>query len=200
MDYLNKWSAIGHLSKDPEFNESSGMCKVTLACDRPPGMKTDLQEADFVPLVAFRDLALTMIDYARTGRLVYVEGRLKIIQYRNGRNISYYTEVELDVLRFLDSPHSNQEPVEYYGQEQQRTNSHNSNSRKQNNRSTQRSNQRPQQSNMSGDPWSTSNKEEPQKHQNKDQRRMGNSANEFHKHVSGNGQQSRTSGIPSRTN
>lgn len=84
------------------------MAKITLAVDRPfSNSQTREREADFIPIVCWRQLAETCSNYLRKGRLAAVEGRMQIRNYENneGRKV-YVTEVVADNVRFLESQNS----------------------------------------------------------------------------------------------
>lgn len=62
------------------------------------------READFIPVVTWRQLAETCANYLRKGRLTAVEGRIQVRNYENneGKRV-YVTEVIADNVRFLES-------------------------------------------------------------------------------------------------
>jgi single-strand DNA-binding protein len=103
---LNRSILIGRLVADPELKYTpSGVavCTFRLAVDRP-FTKDGEKEADFIPVVAWRQLAETCANYLRKGRLTAVEGRLQIRNYENneGKKI-YVAEIVADNVRFLES-------------------------------------------------------------------------------------------------
>lgn len=107
---LNRVILIGRLTKDPELRYTpAGVAVVTytLAVDRPYGGNEGKKEADFIPIVAWRQLAENCANYLRKGRLAAVEGRMQVRNYDNneGRRI-YITEVIADNVRFLESGNS----------------------------------------------------------------------------------------------
>lgn len=104
---LNRVILIGRLTKDPELRYTpSGVAvtQFTLACDRPFTGQGGEREADFIPIVTWRQLAETCANYLRKGRLTAVEGRIQVRNYENneGRRV-YVTEVIADNVRFLES-------------------------------------------------------------------------------------------------
>jgi len=108
---LNRVILIGRLTKDPELRYTpSGVAvtQFTLAVDRPFS-KDGEKEADFIPVVTWRQLAETCANYLRKGRLTAVEGRIQIRNYENneGKRV-YVTEVIADNVRFLESNRENQ--------------------------------------------------------------------------------------------
>lgn len=80
------------------------MTQFTLAVDRPFSNNQNEREADFIPVVTWRQLAETCANYLRKGRLAAVEGRIQVRNYDNneGRKV-YVTEVIADNVRFLES-------------------------------------------------------------------------------------------------
>ncbi|CAI6064179.1 single-stranded DNA-binding protein [Cohnella sp. JJ-181] len=109
---LNRVILIGRLTKDPELRYTPAgvaVAQFTLAVDRPfsrdSGGGEREREADFIPVVTWRQLAETCANYLRKGRLAAVEGRIQVRNYENneGRRV-YVTEVIADNVRFLESP------------------------------------------------------------------------------------------------
>ncbi len=104
---MNRVILIGRLTKDPEMRYTpSGVAvtQFTLAVDRPFTTGQGEREADFIPIVTWRQLAETCANYLRKGRLAAVEGRIQVRNYENneGRRV-YVTEVIADNVRFLES-------------------------------------------------------------------------------------------------
>jgi single-strand DNA-binding protein len=107
---LNRVILIGRLTKDPELRYTPAGVAVTtftIAVDRPFSGQQEKREADFIPVVTWRQLAETCANYLRKGRLTAVEGRIQVRNYDNneGRRV-YVTEVVADNVRFLESPNS----------------------------------------------------------------------------------------------
>lgn len=104
---INRVILIGRLTKDPELRYTpSGVAvtQFTLAVDRPFTGQGGEREADFIPIVTWRQLAETCANYLRKGRLTAVEGRIQVRNYENneGKRV-YVTEVIADNVRFLES-------------------------------------------------------------------------------------------------
>lgn len=105
---LNRVILIGRLTADPELHYLANGTDTTsfkLAVDRPfTNSQTKEREADFLPIVTWRQLAETCANYLRKGRLCAVEGRIQVRNYDNneGRKV-YVTEVIADNVRFLES-------------------------------------------------------------------------------------------------
>ena len=116
---LNRVVLIGRLTRDPELRYTpSGVAptQFTLACSRPFTGQSGEREADFIPIVTWRQLAETCANYLGKGRLVAVEGRIQTRNYENneGRRV-YVTEVVADAVRFLEPKNARegQEAPEY---------------------------------------------------------------------------------------
>lgn len=104
---LNRVILIGRLTRDPELRYTPtgvAVTQFTLAVDRPFSNNQNEREADFIPVVTWRQLAETCANYLRKGRLAAVEGRIQVRNYDNneGKRV-YVTEVIADNVRFLES-------------------------------------------------------------------------------------------------
>lgn len=108
---LNRIILIGRLTRDPELRYTPAgvaVTQFTLAVDRNFTGQNGEREADFIPVVTWRQLAETVANYTKKGRLVAVEGRIQVRNYENneGKRV-YVTEVIADNVRFLESQSSN---------------------------------------------------------------------------------------------
>ncbi|WP_018754175.1 single-stranded DNA-binding protein [Paenibacillus terrigena] len=104
---LNRVILIGRLTRDPELRYTPAgvaVTQFTIAVDRPFSNQGGEREADFIPVVTWRQLAETCANYLRKGRLTAVEGRIQVRNYDNneGKRV-YVTEVIADNVRFLES-------------------------------------------------------------------------------------------------
>lgn len=104
---LNRSILIGRLTREPELRYTPtgvAVCQFTLAVDRPFSNNQNEKEADFIPVVVWRQLAETCAQYLKKGRLCAVEGRIQVRNYENneGKKV-YVTEVIADNVRFLES-------------------------------------------------------------------------------------------------
>lgn len=104
---LNRIILIGRLTRDPELRYTPAgvaVTQFTLAVDRNFTGQSGEKEVDFIPIVAWRQLAETCANYLRKGRLTAVEGRIQVRNYENneGKRV-YVTEVIADNVRFLES-------------------------------------------------------------------------------------------------
>lgn len=104
---LNRVVIIGRLTRDPELRytpNGTASCTFTLAVERNFKNSNGEREADFIPIVTWRQLAENCANYLKKGRLTAVEGRIQTRSYENneGRRV-YVTEVIADNVRFLES-------------------------------------------------------------------------------------------------
>ena len=104
---LNRVVLIGRLTRDPELRytpNGTASCTFTLAVERNFKNSNGEREADFIPIVTWRQLAENCANYLKKGRLTAVEGRIQTRSYENneGRRV-YVTEVIADNVRFLES-------------------------------------------------------------------------------------------------
>ncbi|MBS3947445.1 MAG: single-stranded DNA-binding protein [Dethiobacter sp.] len=113
---LNRIVLIGRLTKDPELRYTptggAAVTTFTLAVDRRFKQQGQ-QEADFIPVVAWKQLAETCAKYLGKGRQVAVEGRLQIRSYEDREGVRRTAaEVVADNVQFLGSPRERHEAAE----------------------------------------------------------------------------------------
>ena len=88
MSSLNKVILIGRLTRDPELRSTesgTGLCRFTLAVNRPYKKRDGNKETDFIDVVVWRKLAEICAKYLAKGRLAAVEGGLRYGYTRIGR-------------------------------------------------------------------------------------------------------------------
>lgn len=124
---LNRVILIGRLTKDPELRYTPAgvaVTQFTLAVDRPFTNQGGEKEADFIPIVTWRQLAETCANYLKKGRLTAVEGRIQMRNYENseGKRV-YVTEVIADNVRFLEGNRDQSQGQEQNTNNYQRNNS-----------------------------------------------------------------------------
>lgn len=107
---MNRVILIGRATKDFELKYSpsgTGIANGTIAVDRPVAQGKE-KEADFINLVAFKQLAETCANYIKKGHKFAVEGRIQVRNYENneGRKV-YVTEVIVDRVEFLEQKQQN---------------------------------------------------------------------------------------------
>src|SRR5680860_743000 len=81
---LNRVVLIGRLTRDPELRYSPNGVAVTnftLAIDRKFKNAQGEKEADFIPCVAFKQLAELCANYLSKGKLASVDGRIQVRTY-----------------------------------------------------------------------------------------------------------------------
>ncbi|GJM72962.1 single-stranded DNA-binding protein A [Paenibacillus macerans] len=104
---LNRVILIGRLTRDPELrysNNGTAVTKFTVACDRRGS-----DEADFIPVITFKQTAEACANYLRKGRLVAVEGRWQTGSYENNEGKRVYTnDCVADNVRFLERGEQNE--------------------------------------------------------------------------------------------
>ena len=104
---MNKVILIGNLAADPESRTTqSGIaqCTLRLAVQRRFANADGKREADFLPIVCWRQTAEFAARYLSKGRKVAVEGSLQTCSYdaQDGSK-RYVTEVIADQIEFCDS-------------------------------------------------------------------------------------------------
>ncbi|MBQ8508242.1 MAG: single-stranded DNA-binding protein [Clostridia bacterium] len=104
---MNKAILIGNLARDPEtMTTSSGImkCNFTVAVQRRFANAQGVREADFIPVVCWRQTAELCSRYLSKGRKVAVEGSIQVRSYdaQDGTK-RYITEVVADSVEFLGS-------------------------------------------------------------------------------------------------
>lgn len=103
---LNRVILIGRLTRDPELKytpNGNAVSTFTLAVDRNYTNQQGEREADFIPIVAWNKLGETVAHNLVKGRLIAVEGKIRVRSYEakeGGRR--YMTEVVADSVRFLE--------------------------------------------------------------------------------------------------
>lgn len=109
---LNKVILIGRLTRDPELRYTQSGVPVTsfsIAVDRPFTGQGGERETDFIDIVAWRKLAETCANHLGKGRLVGVEGSLRVRSYEaNDGQKRKAWEVVADNIHFLDKPKEGQ--------------------------------------------------------------------------------------------
>lgn len=106
---INRAVLLGRLVRDPDLRyTSSGIAVVsfTLAVDRKKN-KDGEKEVDFIPVVAWRQLAELCANYLKKGQQAAVDGRIQVRKYDNteGRKV-YVTEIVADNVQFLSGGQS----------------------------------------------------------------------------------------------
>lgn len=112
---INLITLVGRLARDPELRvtgEGTPRTWFVLAVPRAFAGKDGERDADFINIVAWRQLATSVGEHLKKGRLVGVTGRLQVSQLETGNGGKRTsTEVIADQVIFLDAPRKS-EPAE----------------------------------------------------------------------------------------
>ena len=107
MISFNNVILVGRLTKDPELKyttNGTAVATFTLAVDRPTRKGTDDKDnTDFIRVVAYQKLAEFTSNYLSKGRLVLVEGELRINKWQtaSGENRNS-AEILSRIIRFME--------------------------------------------------------------------------------------------------
>lgn len=104
---LNQVTLVGRLARDPELrttNQGVPRAWFVLAVGRAVPEKDGERDADFVNIVAWRQLASVVGEHLRKGRLIGLTGRLRVEQFEENGAWRTTTEVVADQIAFLDAP------------------------------------------------------------------------------------------------
>lgn len=111
MSY-NKVVLVGRLTRDPETRQTLDgnlIATFTLAVNRNTGRNGE-NEADFIRIVAFRKLAELAHTYLQKGRMVLVEGKLRINKWKTNDGQTRSTpEIWADNIVFVESRREDKE-------------------------------------------------------------------------------------------
>lgn len=104
---MNKVILIGNLASDPESRTTSSgiaQCSFRLAVQRRFANASGVREADFLPIVCWRQTAELCSKYLLKGRKVAVEGSIQTRSYdaQDGTK-RFVTEIIADSVEFLSS-------------------------------------------------------------------------------------------------
>jgi single-strand DNA-binding protein len=107
---MNKAILMGRLTRDPELRTTTGqvpVCTFTLAVDRRFKNASGERQADFIPIVAWRQQAEFCAKYFRKGSRMIVVGSIQTRSWDDteGKRHSV-TEVIADEVHFCDSKKS----------------------------------------------------------------------------------------------
>lgn len=106
---MNRFFAIGRLTKDPEkrtTQNGTSVCTFTLAVDRRFKNANGEREADFFPVVCWRQTADFVEEYLSKGKLAGVIGEMQTRSYDDKNGVKrYVTECVAEDVKIL-SPKS----------------------------------------------------------------------------------------------
>lgn len=101
---MNRFFAIGRLTKDPEKRTTQSgvsVCTFTLAVDRRYKNANGERETDFFPVVCWRQVADLSAQYLSKGKQVAIAGEVQIRSYEKDGQKRYVTEIVADEVQFL---------------------------------------------------------------------------------------------------
>ena len=101
---MNRFFAIGRLTKDPEkrtTQNGTSVCTFTLAVNRRYKNANGEREADFFPVVCWRQVADLSAQYLSKGKQVAIAGEVQMRSYEKDGQKRYVTEVVADEVQFL---------------------------------------------------------------------------------------------------
>lgn len=98
--------AVGRLTKKPVFTYGQKpKCTFTVAVEDKKGT---FKRTDYIPCVAWRELAEIIANYAVQGHLVEITGKWRSNSYEDANKQSKFTlELEVHDCQFLDRPQQN---------------------------------------------------------------------------------------------
>lgn len=104
---MNKVILIGNLTKDPELSSTANnisLCKFTVAVSRKYTNSDGTREADFLPVVCWRNQAENCGRYLRKGSKVGICGSIQTRSYEaTDGTRRFMTEINADEVQFLSS-------------------------------------------------------------------------------------------------
>lgn len=106
---MNVSVLVGRLTRDPDLRYTpNGIATTnfTLAVDNPFSKDKD---ADFIPIVVWRQQAEACASYLKKGSQCAVEGRISTRNYEKDGKTVYVTEVIATNVKFLDRRESGQQ-------------------------------------------------------------------------------------------
>lgn len=101
---MNRIILIGRATRDFELKYTSngvGVASGSIAVDRPVAQGKE-KEADFINLVAWKQLAETCANYIKKGHRFGLEGRLQLRTYEKDGERKNVAEVIVDRVEFLE--------------------------------------------------------------------------------------------------
>ena len=103
---MNKAILIGNLTRDPETRTTASgvtMCQFTIAVNRRFVNQQGVREADFIPIVTWRQTAELCSRYLSKGTKVAIEGKLRWSQWERDGQKRSKLEVIVDEIEFMNS-------------------------------------------------------------------------------------------------
>ena len=115
---MNNICLLGRLTADPELRHTPSLVAVTsftVAVDRSYTPKGQERQADFIPVVAWRQTAEFVCRYFRKGQRIALQGSLQSRSYtdKDGNKRTAY-EVVADNVFFAESKNGGAAPASHY--------------------------------------------------------------------------------------
>lgn len=107
---MNKAIIMGRLTRDPELRtlqDNVSVCTVTVAVDRRSRSQSGERQADFIPVVFWRQTAEFVARYFTKGSRIAVVGRIQVRNYEDSSGQKRTaTEIVAEEAHFADSKQS----------------------------------------------------------------------------------------------
>lgn len=104
---MNQVVLVGRTTKDAELRYIPGsgtpVANFTIAIDRDFIKKDGTKDTDFIPVEVMGKIAEFVASYVTKGRLVSVQGNLRVDRYMKDDENRTYTKVAGQIVRVLDS-------------------------------------------------------------------------------------------------
>ncbi|CZR99312.1 Single-stranded DNA-binding protein ssb [Clostridioides difficile] len=103
---MNNVVLVGRLTKDPELRYIPGygtpVATFSLAIDRDYVKKDGTKETDFIPIEVMGGSAEFCANYLTKGRLVSLQGRIRVEKYEENGEKKTFTKVRAKAVNALD--------------------------------------------------------------------------------------------------
>lgn len=116
---VNKVILVGNVGKDPEVRHLEGgvaVARFPLATNETYTDKSGqkVTQTEWHNIVVWRNQAEIVEKYVKSGKLLYVEGRLRTNTYEDKETGTkkYFTEIHCTNFRFLGPPSDSQPPID----------------------------------------------------------------------------------------
>lgn len=104
---INKIILMGRLTADPELKQTPSnisVCRFRIAVDRGFTSNNGEKQADFIPIIAWRQRAEFVSKYFSKGKMIIVEGALRDADYTDSNGVKHYAmDVQADRVSFGES-------------------------------------------------------------------------------------------------
>ena len=126
---LNKFCAIGRLTKDPDLrrtNTGAAVASFNIAVNRSFKNQQGEYEADFIPCVAWNKTAENIDLYCEKGSLIAIEARIQSRSYDHAQGQKVYViEAICESVQFLDKKKDQKQQSQPQHPQQQQTQANN---------------------------------------------------------------------------